>query len=553
MASAADRYVVTFPTLWIVPSWIQRHCIVPDGFSKGRPFRMYDWQLWCTLNHYRVKPGAKALDRNGVPTRGAAFFYRRSQIIAPQKTGKGPWSASIVCAEAVGPVVFAGWAAGGEVYDCADHGCGCGWRYQYRTGEPMGTPWPTPLIQLLATSEDQVDNVYRPLQAMAKGPRLSELMKVREGFIRLPNDGIIEVVTSSAMSRLGNPLIFCLQDESQLYNPMNKLIKVAETMRRGAAGMGGRSMETTNCFDPSENSTAQRTFEGKAKDVFRFYEPPPANLSFKNKAERRKILRFNYIGSPHASVDMIEAETSELIETDPAQAERFFGNRIVYGKGHFIDGDVWDTRGAQREVPDGVPIVLGFDGSDVDDWTGIRAETADGYQFTPTYGPDKTPTVWDPAEYGGQVPRLEVDAAVDELMTRFHVVRMYADPPDWKSEIDAWVEKYGEKVVLRWATYRTVQMHAACERLLVDVGKAGSPFTHDGCPTTAIHVRNTRKAPRPGQRYVLAKASQTQKIDLTVCSVLVHEAYGDALAAGLFVIEKPAENLIYTASSTRRR
>jgi putative lipoic acid-binding regulatory protein len=27
---------------------------------------------------------------------------------------------------------------------------------------------PTPLIQLLATSEDQVDNVYRPLQAMAR-------------------------------------------------------------------------------------------------------------------------------------------------------------------------------------------------------------------------------------------------------------------------------------------------------------------------------------------------------------------------------------------------
>jgi hypothetical protein len=553
MARAADQYVVTFPTLWIVPSWIQRHCIVPDGFSKGRPFRMYDWQLWCTLNHYRVRPGAKPLDKNGVPTRGAAFFYRRSQIIAPQKTGKGPWSAAIICAEAVGPVVFAGWAQGGEVYDCADHACGCGWRYQYKPGEPMGMPWPTPLIQLLATSENQVDNVYRPLQAMAKGPRLSEKMKVREGFIRLPNDGIVEVVTSSAMSRLGNPLIFCLQDESQLYTASNKLVKVAETMRRGAAGMGGRSMETTNCFDPSESSTAQRTFEGKAKDVFRFYEPPPVNLSFANKAERRKLLRLNYAGSPHASVDMIEAECGELMENDPAQAERFFGNRIVYGKGHFIDGDVWDSRGAPREVPDGVPIVLGMDGSDSDDWTGIRAETADGYQFTPTFGPDRAPTVWDPAAYGGQVPRLEVAAALDELVARYRVVRMYADPPGWQSEIDAWAEKYGDKVVIRWATYRPIQMHAANERLLIDVGKADSPFIHDGCQFTAIHIRNTRKAPRPGQRYVLAKASHTQKIDLTVCSVLAHEAYGDALAAGLFVIEKPSENLIYTASSTRRR
>jgi hypothetical protein len=554
MAQQAERYPAPdFPTLWIVPEWIEHHCIVPDGFRKGDPFELYRWQAWCTLHHYRVKPDAQPYDENGIPTRGAAFFYRRSQIIAPQKTGKGPWSATIVCAEAVGPVVFAGWASGGEVYFCADHGCGCGWEYEYEPGEPMGMPWATPLIQLLATSEDQVDNVYRPLQAMAKGPKLADQMKVREGFIRLPNDGIIEVVTSSAMSRLGNPLIFCLQDESQLYTATNKLIKVAETMRRGAAGMGGRSMETTNCFDPAENSTAQRTFESQAKDVFKFYEPPPAHLSFLNKAERRKIIRVNYAGSPHASVAMIEAESAELLEKDPAQAERFFGNRIVYGAGSWLDGDVWDARARPRVVPDGTMIVLGFDGSDSDDWTGLRAETPEGYQFTPTYGPDAQPTIWDPAQFGGQVPRLEVAAAVDELMTRYSVVRMYADPPDWKSEIDAWVEQYGEKVVLRWATWRVVQMHAAAERLLVDVKKVGSQFSHDGCPTTAVHVRNTRKAPRPNQRYVLAKASHTQKIDLAVCSVLAHEAAGDARAAGLFTPAPVADNLIYTASSTRLR
>lgn len=342
MARTADRYVVDFPTLYIVPAWIRRHCIVSDGFLKGRPFKMYDWQLWCTLNHYRVKPAAEALDENGYPTRGAAFFYRRSQVVGPQKTGKGPWSATIVCAEAVGPVLFAGWAVGGEVYDCADHGCNCGWRYTYRPGEPMGMQWPTPLIQLLATSEDQVDNVYRPLQGMAKGERLSALMKVREGFIRLPNDGIVEVVTSSAMSRLGNPLIFCIQDEPQLYTDTNKMRKVAQTMRRGAAGMGGRSMETTNPWDPSEQSVAQVTHEAQAKDIFKYYEPPPPNLSFTNKAERRRIFAYNYAGSPHASVDMMLAEAAELIETDPGQAERFYGNRIVAGMGSWMEGPKWD-------------------------------------------------------------------------------------------------------------------------------------------------------------------------------------------------------------------
>jgi hypothetical protein len=40
-------------------------------------------------------------------------------------------------------------------------------------------PWPTPLIQLAAFSEEQTDNVYRPLQSMI---------------------GRIDVVTSSAKS-----------------------------------------------------------------------------------------------------------------------------------------------------------------------------------------------------------------------------------------------------------------------------------------------------------------------------------------------------------------
>jgi hypothetical protein len=531
MAPVAERrYVVDFPTLYIVPAWIKRHCIVPDSFLKGQPFKMYDWQLWCTLNHYRVKPKAEPYDENGYPTRGAAFHYRRSQIVGPQKTGKGPWSAAIVCAEAVGPVLFAGWAGEDDVYDCGEHGCSCGWRYRYRPGEPMGMQWPTPLIQLLATSEDQVENVYKPLRGMAKGPRLSDQMKVREGFIRLPDEGIVEVVTSSAMSRLGNPLIFCLQDESQLYLETNKMRKVAETMRRGAAGMGGRSMETTNPWDPAEQSVAQRTHEAQAKDIFKYYEPPPANLSFKNKAERRKIFAFNYAGSPHASVDMMLAEAAELIEKDPGQAERFYGTRIVAGMGSWMDGEKWDGRANPRILLPKTQIVLGFDGSDVDDWTALRAETRDGYQFTPATSGG--PAIWDPASYGGQVPRLEVHAAIDEVFAYFDVVRMYFDPPYWETDGDQWIEKYGERRVLRWETYRPVQMHAAAERLLTDVVKAESGFTHDGCEITKLHVRNARKASRPSQRYVLAKASPGQKIDTCVASIITHEAAGDVTAAG---------------------
>ena len=166
-------------------------------------------------------------------------------MVGPQKFGKGPFAGALVAAQARGPVLFDGWAEGGEVYDCADHGCGCGWAYVYEAGEPMGRPWATPLIQLTGTSDDAIEtNVYGYLKPMLRYGPLADQVTVGEEFTRLPNDGKIETVTSSALSRLGNPIVFALHDETQLYTDTNKLRKVAETQRRGAAGMGGRSIET---------------------------------------------------------------------------------------------------------------------------------------------------------------------------------------------------------------------------------------------------------------------------------------------------------------------
>lgn len=290
------------------------------------------------------------------PLLNQAFQFSRSQIIGPQKTGKGPHGAAITAGEAVGPTVFGGWAGKDDGYACADHGCGCGWEYEYLPGEPMGIRNPSPLIQLTATSEDQVANVYRPLTAMIKLGPLGDLMKVREGFIRILGDSSdedfdrIDAVTANAQSRLGNPISFALQDESGLYTKTNKMVNVAETQRRGAAGMGGRTIEYSNAFDPAMNSTAQRTYESRANDIFKFFRQPPADLSYGNKRDRAKIHAFVYKGSPWVDLDSIEAEASELMETDRAQAERFFGNRLVSGSGAWLKQGLWEAAYARDEV-----------------------------------------------------------------------------------------------------------------------------------------------------------------------------------------------------------
>lgn len=186
-------------------------------------------------------------------------------------------------------------------------------------------------------------------------------------------------------------------------------------------------------------------------------------------------------------------------------------------------------------------ICLAFDGSEKHDFTAIRAETLGGWQFTPTYGPDRRPTIWDPAEFGGRIPREEVHAAVDELFTAHKVERMYCDPPLWKTEIEAWSSKYGDDRVIQWETYRQAPMHSALERFIVDL-ESGA-LLHDGCPITALHISNARMFARTNQRYIILKPSAHQKIDAAVTSVLAHEAACDARAAGWSTGWKPQDGI----------
>lgn len=356
MGAADEGWIVDFPTLGdIGDAWVRQHCRQPDRLTRGGEFRWSDWQFWFAANYYRIRPDAR-WESADEPPLNQAFVYRRGQLVGPQKTGKGPYAAALTCLQAVGPSEFLGWAGKGDGWACSDWGCGCGWEYEYLPGEPMGMRHPSPVIQLTANNEDQVGNVYRPLTAMIRLGPLGDLMAVREGFIRIMGDhggedfDRIDAVTSSARGRVGNPVSWVLQDETGLYTKQNKMVAIAETQRRGAAGMGGRTLETTNAWDPAENSTAQRTWESRAPDVFKWFRQPPAALSWGNKRDRRKILRYVYAGSPWVNLDSIEAEAVELAETDPAQAERFFGNRLVARAGSWLPAGLWESRYAETET-----------------------------------------------------------------------------------------------------------------------------------------------------------------------------------------------------------
>ncbi len=198
--------------------------------------------------------------------------------------------------------------------------------------------------------------------------------------------------------------------------------------------------------------------------------------------------------------------------------------------------------------PEGTSVCGGFDGSENDDWTAIRLETVKSFQFTPRW-PDGRAMIWNPAQHGGRIPRLEVHDAWEIIHSRWRLERVYCDPgfndpwdpTSWITEIEGWAARYGEDVFVPWqmgGNTRSKAVHSALVRFESDL--RNGHLTHDGCPVTGLHAANARKVAKPGDRYILGKPSQAQKIDAAVTSVLCHEAASDARAAGWGVAQSDA-------------
>jgi hypothetical protein len=542
VARERPEFVVDFPTLFVAADWVPRHCVVPDGFDAGKPFDLVDWQAWCFLNYYRVRPEAR------VGQLAPAFHYRRSQIVLPQKAGKAPYTSAHICVEGVGPALFAGWAEGGEQWDCRDYGCGCGWVYEYEPGEAMAMPWPTPLIQITATSDDQTDNIYSALRPMIDDGPLSVLIpKTGEEFIRLPNKGRIDTVTSNARSRLGQRVTYAPQDETGIWTKQHGMADVAKTQRRGLAGMGGRAEETTNAWDPSENSVAQATAESRREDIFRFHPLAPQGLDYRDEDERREIHKVVYRGSRWVDLDAIEAEAAELLEDDPANAERFFGNRLVAGADKAFDIDKYKPlRDDSRTIGPGRLVTAGFDGALTFDSTGIVVTDIEtGHQMVVGFWP-RPPHI--PDDEYWEAPVDEVHEAADMVFETWNVWRFGGDPPHWREDLSKMAGRHGEDRVVEWWTNHRKQMGYALRDFKSGMRPGVMSYGGENADALEEHITNAVVAPttirhdEDGTFLTLIKKQGPKsklKIDLAMCAVISWDLRLKAIKAGVLDDNEP--------------
>lgn len=506
-----------FPTLgYEVADWIEARCAIPDREMVGDPYLLTDEQLKFLLNFYRLDPKT-----------GKFFYHRGAQLTRPQKWGKGPLSAAVICAEAQGPVLFDGWDA---------------------DGEPVGKPWSTPLIQVTAVSEDQAENVYSALLPMIElGALHGEIEDTGLGRINLPGGGKIEPVTASGRSRLGQRVTFINQDQPESWYDTNGGRVLADNQRRNIAGMGGRWLATANAWDPAEESVAQYTAESERDGVYHDDVEPPDGLSIRNKSERRRALKIVYGGAlsgerdqepgairPWIDLDRIDSEIQALLDRDPAQAERYFLNRKRASESVAFDIDAWRRNKVVKDLPEEKLIVVGVDGARFSDALAVIAtEVETGYQW-PLGIWERPKSAPDDYEHA----LTEVDGVMSEAFERYFVWLIRVDPQWIDHLLDKWQGQWGPKKVEAWYTNRPRQIGWAVRNYVSAV--ATGDATHNGDETFTTHINNSVRRKLNvydddhRQLFSIAKdrPDSPRKIDAAMAAVLSWEARGDAIAAG---------------------
>jgi hypothetical protein len=458
-------------------------------------------------------------------------IYDEAVLSRPKGRAKSELAGVIGVAEAFAPVRFDGWDA---------------------SGQPVARPVRSPFLKCLATEESQAGNTFENIAFIAGdwGPDVHpEIYRGVKGVrqyqsatsIWLPHGGEVRACTSGSASKDGGKETWVCADETHLY-VLRELKSMYGTVARN---LGKRKiaqpwlMQTTTMYRLGEQSVAEETMTAWRKG-----ELPPTVLVDHREARgkvdaqtladpvytKRQLIQVYGPAAVWHDMDLKYRQMRDpRICADDAEAARYYLNRGIPSADAWIAKDIVENQARAEVIEAGEQIALGFDGSLNDDSTVlIGSRMSDGFLFPID--------IWErpPGRegIGWEVPRGEVTSSVREAFARYKVTRMYADPHEWRSEINDWAAELGLERVLKWETRRDVQMAAALDRLHIDLINAA--VWHSGDGRFVEHFGNAYVAMRGKHRLVRKeKEGSPRKIDSVVGAALALEARADALEAAL--------------------
>lgn len=492
-----------------VLDWGSEMLVQPDGDRAGGAWQWTDSQARLVLWWY-------AVDELG------AFLFNRGQVVLPKGAGKSPMAAALACVELAGPVVFDG-------FDSA--------------GEAVGRPHPSPHVQLAAVSQDQAYNTMSLVLAMLSGGKAAgEVEALDLGLTRVRTRvGKLEPVTASAPSREGQRLTAAVLDETHLWTFTNHGLRLAATLRRNLGKTGGRSIETTNCWRPGEESVAEATAayadliaEGTTSGKLLRHHPKAVVADLADETQLRAGLASLYADSPWINVDRIVSEVYD-VNTHPSDARRYYLNEVAVAEDSLIAAHEWDACETPERLQAGDTVTLGFDGGKSDDATALVAMRVHD-RLVETVG------IWERQEnvQGWEVDRAAVDDMVRAAFKMYNVVAFFADVELWTSYIDTWSADFRDKLLVAaspsspvgWDMRGRLQASTLANERLVAAVRDGL-VKQTGELRLRAHVLNARRRPnRYGVSFGKEARGSKRKVDGWAAALLADMARHEAVESG---------------------
>jgi phage terminase large subunit-like protein len=191
-------------------------------------------------------------------------------------------------------------------------------------------------------------------------------------------------------------------------------------------------------------------------------------------------------------------------------------NQWVGAAQAWLPAGAWDACADMRSVPDGVEVVLAFDGSYNNDSTALIVCELGEKPHLDVAGLWERPL---DADRNWAVPIVEVEDAVKEACRRWRVSEVVCDPFRWARSYQI-LEDDGLPIVEYPQT--ASRMTPATQRFYE--GVMNRQLTHSGDPRLARHLQNAvLKVDSRGQRIVKETRNSPRKIDLAVAAVMAFD------------------------------
>lgn len=366
-------------------------------------------------------------------------------------------------------------------------------------------------VLVVASDERQAGHVFRAVRRMIElEPRLAEQVQVYADRIYVPHtDTELRILPAEPGALQGWDPHLMIVDELHV---VTEAVWEAVTT---AAGKRKTSL-TLAISTPADSpdSVMHRLVEhGRGHDdrSFVYVEyAAPAGCAIDDRAAWKTA-------NP-ALGDFLHADALEALlppKTREAAFRRYRLGQWVGQAEAWMPWDLWrDCAASSREVAPGERVVLAFDGSASGDSTALIGCTLEPIPHVFVAG------IWEnPGDARWRVPRGDVDAAVDHAFARWDVAELACDPWGWRSEIEAWASRHGERRVLEWNTANASRMAPATDRLYQAAAAGG--LTHDGDERLAAHVAHCVAKTTPmGDLVSKDKRGSPRRIDAAVAAIV---------------------------------